>query len=226
MRDPNLPQEEIELAPTAKLPTPRPFAKAIDPNAETRDNVPAVSRELAYETTSPHPASDEYPTAPLLRAVSPQDTDRIPAIPYEATIDETLGAAASSSPAIDENPTVLLSVVPAPEGAERRRAPRVIVRVDVDLKTQSTFFRAQSADISEGGVFVCTTEMHPIGTRVELVLRLPKSRPLFVRGSVRWSRPQGSLGSPRGMGISFENIEDEALTEIVAFIAKRPPLEV
>jgi uncharacterized protein (TIGR02266 family) len=54
-----------------------------------------------------------------------------------------------------------------------------------------------STNLSAGGIFIATSDPHPVGTHLELVVRLPGKRPaLLVHAEVRWT--DGS-----GMGVQF-----------------------
>jgi hypothetical protein len=68
--------------------------------------------------------------------------------------------------------------------------------------------------------------MRPLGSHVELSVRLPGSPdPLVLRGIVRWVREHSptSDGHP-GMGIQFQAISEKQAAGIAAFLATREPL--
>lgn len=100
--------------------------------------------------------------------------------------------------------------------AERRRAPRLLVDLDVDYKSEDTYLFASSRDISETGIFVRTLEPLPPGTRLNLRFR-PEDElaieedggpdVLFeVEGEVIWVnpyRPDALANLDPGMGVRF-----------------------
>ena len=95
------------------------------------------------------------------------------------------------------------------------------IEVDVSLTSESHFFAGLTGDISEGGVFVATWRPVAVGTKLELVLALPRGA-VTVRGEVRWVR--GSMdGSAPGLGVAFDALDAESRSRIDAFCAERAP---
>jgi hypothetical protein len=78
-----------------------------------------------------------------------------------------------------------------------RRKPRV---VPVLFGTDRPSKRAKTADLSEKGVFVATTQPYPAGTAVRLTLQLAGAE-IPLRGVVKWTRTQALSGRPAGMGV-------------------------
>jgi uncharacterized protein (TIGR02266 family) len=81
-------------------------------------------------------------------------------------------------------------------------------------------------NLSEGGLFVATYFVRPLGSAVELSVRVPGSdTPIVLRGTVRWLREYSptSDGHP-GMGIQFDALHAKDKALIAAFLAKREPL--
>ncbi|HLV22896.1 MAG TPA: TIGR02266 family protein [Polyangiaceae bacterium] len=107
----------------------------------------------------------------------------------------------------------------------RRRHPRFQIELGITLESASHFWKGRTTNLSEGGVFVATTELKPIGTEVELTITLPDQRPVWVRGVVRWIRdtPLGNT-TPLGMGIQFKLISDASLAKVRWFLTQRPAL--
>lgn len=109
-------------------------------------------------------------------------------------------------------------------GADRRAgAERVPVETEIGLLSDSHFYVGLSQDLSRGGVFVATYEPRQPGTRVTLCFVLPDGHAVEANGVVRWMREAGDATLP-GMGVAFEEIEDEDLQAIVRFCAQREPL--
>src|SRR5690349_825305 len=57
---------------------------------------------------------------------------------------------------------------------ESRLHPRVSIGVDVDVGSGSNFYAGRTRDLSLGGLFVETNVGFPIGTPIEVKLKLPK----------------------------------------------------
>lgn len=112
---------------------------------------------------------------------------------------------------------------PRPSSLEKRRATRALVTVDVSLYSESQFFSGLTEDVSEGGLFVATYDMRPIGSEIELHFSLPTGHEISTRGIVRWMREPGGDTSP-GMGVQFAPLPPSDLAAIRAFVRHRPPL--
>lgn len=113
---------------------------------------------------------------------------------------------------------------PAPQsGAERRVAERVRLEADVSLYSATTFWAGVAEDLSEGGLFVATYQLEPIGTAMDLRFELPTGQAIAVRGVVRWVREVMDEGMP-GMGIQFHELSTRDLAVIQTFVKHRPPL--
>ena len=72
--------------------------------------------------------------------------------------------------------------------AERRRAPRVLVDLEVDYASEENYLFAYITDISATGIFVRTTTPEQPGTHLNLRF---KDEPRAARG-----RGRGDLGQP------------------------------
>ena len=110
---------------------------------------------------------------------------------------------------------------------ERRQQPRVSVQVRVTLSSESNFFTGFTDNISEGGLFVATHDLLPIGQILELEFRLPDAdEPICVEAKVRWHRTRESAydGTPVGFGAQFINIDESDQTFLEKFVAEREPL--
>ncbi|HOB71406.1 MAG TPA: PilZ domain-containing protein, partial [bacterium] len=58
----------------------------------------------------------------------------------------------------------------------QRTAQRIDVEIEVTLTGPHTFFSGLTMDISEGGVFVATHQIFPIGTEFRMILFLGKEK--------------------------------------------------
>ena len=109
----------------------------------------------------------------------------------------------------------------------RDRGPRVPFRRLVRLRfPKFQDFEAAIADISEGGMFIQTATIRPVGTGLEFVFTLAdSSTQIRGFGEVKWLSLDKN-GAPTGMGVRFEYLLDEGrelLRSIVAEHSLLPP---
>jgi uncharacterized protein (TIGR02266 family) len=95
-------------------------------------------------------------------------------------------------------------------GAERRRSHRAEVIVRVDYSTVDEIFQEFTCDINEGGMFIETEAPRALGTEVLLRFSLPGTEKIIETIGTVVRVTDGSDGAPRGMGIEFEDLQDEA----------------
>ncbi|MEN9797707.1 MAG: hypothetical protein RL653_1403, partial [Pseudomonadota bacterium] len=116
--------------------------------------------------------------------------------------------------------------VAKPPAAPNRERKRVRMEASVDLESETNFFTGFSTDISEGGLFVATVDLLPIGSEIELRFTLPSGRSVDVHGVVRWRREVNDR-QPEifpGMGVQFRSLEPTAASAIQQFVGTREPL--
>jgi uncharacterized protein (TIGR02266 family) len=114
----------------------------------------------------------------------------------------------------------------APNGANNRAHARARLRVQVDFESDHNFFTGFSSDISEGGLFVATVNIQPLGSPVEVAFALPTGEQVMARGVVRWIREASDrdVSVQPGMGIQFEHLSEDAREAVNAFINQREPM--
>jgi uncharacterized protein (TIGR02266 family) len=109
--------------------------------------------------------------------------------------------------------------------AQRRIAQRFHVDLELTLQSETTIWIGHAENVSDGGVFVASKELKPIGTEIEMTLKLPGENvlPVWAVGTVVWIRETSgsNADAPLGMGIQFRLIADEALRRIRDFIRER-----
>jgi uncharacterized protein (TIGR02266 family) len=96
----------------------------------------------------------------------------------------------------------------------RRGAPRIPVSLTVQFGSGGEFQRAVIINRSPGGVFIRTSKPLPIGTAIELVIKIAGEQPIRQRGKVVWERLLGKGApphEPEGMGVQFEEPIDPRL---------------
>lgn len=136
-----------------------------------------------------------------------------------------LRASEGSRPAPPELEVAPLKRVAPSLRVEKRAQERVRFEARVDLDTDDNFYTGFSSDISEGGIFVGTARLLPVGSHVELSFRIGDGMPLHLGGTVQWVRDV--LDDPRvmpGMGVRFEGLPEQARNQIHQFMSAREPL--
>jgi type IV pilus assembly protein PilZ len=127
-------------------------------------------------------------------------------------------------------------------GAERRAAPRVLVDLEVDYRSEDNFLFAYITDISETGIFIRTTTPEPPGTHLNLRFVAPTvddderdddqvddadelddGTPFELEGEVIWVNPyrpgkRDSLNP--GMGVRFLGLEPETRVRLMMLIRR------
>ncbi len=93
------------------------------------------------------------------------------------------------------------------EGKERRKHPRVKLRIEVSYQKMDSFLHRFTDNISEGGCFIETDEVLPPRTEVPLEFSFPNHpEPLVIVGEVVWVVE----GTHSGMGIQYKKIPADA----------------
>jgi uncharacterized protein (TIGR02266 family) len=117
-----------------------------------------------------------------------------------------------------------VAAVPVPvSDAERRKAPRVLVDLEVDYASEENYLFAYITDISATGIFVRTTTPEDPGTHLNLRFSSEHSEHLEVEGEVIWVNPYRP-GTPDnlhpGMGIRFVSIDNELRDRLFELIRR------
>jgi uncharacterized protein (TIGR02266 family) len=110
--------------------------------------------------------------------------------------------------------------------AERRVTPRARLETEIGFCSDTNFYLGFTEDISEGGLFVATHMLRPVGEELELSFTLPNDHEVTVVGVVRWTRdPHDYTEDARpGMGVQFLNIAPSDLAMIRRFVELREPM--
>lgn len=120
--------------------------------------------------------------------------------------------------------------VSAAQEADRRRAPRVLVDLEVDYASEDNYLFAYITDISATGIFVRTTTPEQPGTHLNLRFSVPhvstdsvSGAKIEVEGEVIWVNPYRP-GAPDnlhpGMGIRFVGIDDDVRDQLLELIRR------
>jgi len=109
---------------------------------------------------------------------------------------------------------------------ENRACKRIALQTEVHMGSASNFYTGFTGNISEGGLFVATYSVFPIGTRISLEFSLPDEGPaIAVQGEVRWtSDPTPDGDGHVGLGLQFLDLAEEDRQRIEHFVAQRETL--
>jgi uncharacterized protein (TIGR02266 family) len=110
---------------------------------------------------------------------------------------------------------------------ERTRRPvRVRVTIEVTLESEHNFYTGFLQNLSTGGLFVATHDLHSTGAELEVQFTLPdQPEPCEAVARVRWLR-EVDPGSemPSGMGLEFVDVDGGVRDRIESFISQREPI--
>ena len=114
-----------------------------------------------------------------------------------------------------------------PADSKDREQARYGVDCTVTIDSEHNFYAGLAQNLSEGGIFIATHIVHPIGTKFNLSIHLDDGLPGVVRGvgEVRWLRParEGS-DLPAGLGIQFIELSHGGNERIASFLRRRRPM--
>ena len=148
----------------------------------------------------------------------------------EATLDAFRAAAPahftdSSATLVDDEPRHARKPS-LPAVAERRDQSRVSLEVDIGLHSATQFYAGMSGDISEGGLFISSARLFPIGTDMTVSFVLPSGIAIATLGTVAWHAPSSDAHTLPGMGVRFSRLDELDREAIDVFLARRPALRV
>ena len=107
---------------------------------------------------------------------------------------------------------------------QHRLTRRAQISLDVGFESDASTFTGVTSDISEGGLFVATHSLPPIGSEIDLRFSLPAGPELRMRGVVRWLRDSHEADSaPPGIGVEFSTLAEHELSLIRAFVDQNVP---
>jgi uncharacterized protein (TIGR02266 family) len=90
-----------------------------------------------------------------------------------------------------------------------RRQPRLPISLEVAYRTAGAFLVSYSINLSKGGIFLETAAPLQIGEHVSLKFDVPGVGPLEVDGTVAWVRSGSHDGLPDGMGVQFNQLDQQ-----------------
>ena len=126
-------------------------------------------------------------------------------------------------------PSVLAGVTP--EGVERRRFPRRPIALDVAFgpmrdkacPPEGTLRQTVTVDISTGGMCLCSDQLHPVGTELWCLVRLPgRLKPIETVTTVVWFQKVPREEHSYKLGVEFVTIA-QADRAAIERIVQEPP---
>jgi uncharacterized protein (TIGR02266 family) len=90
-----------------------------------------------------------------------------------------------------------------------RRQPRLPISLEVAYRTAGAFLVSYSINLSKGGIFLETQTPLDVGEQLTLKFDVPGVGPLEVVGTVAWVRAGSHDGLPDGMGIQFDQLDQQ-----------------
>ncbi len=114
---------------------------------------------------------------------------------------------------------------PAPNN-EARAFRRLDTALHVTMGSESNFFMGLTENLSEGGLFVATHQIRPVGSKLSFAIFLPGSdEPICVDAIVQWIRTWSSAeDAPPGFGVRFDELSPEESERMRQFMEQRAPL--
>jgi uncharacterized protein (TIGR02266 family) len=195
------------------------FRAALQQLAQTLTTDEQVVQRLVQQAHRPAPAPAPAPA----RAAAPHDDGGLGATMVSQQVPPALKARASAQAIA---PMATQAAAAAPAAVPKRQSPRVRMQARVDLESDDNFFNGFSSNISDGGVFIATVNLLPLGTSVDVGFTLPTGERIECRGVVRWVREvddRNPQNAP-GMGVQFVELEPRAAQAIERFIEQREPM--
>jgi uncharacterized protein (TIGR02266 family) len=116
------------------------------------------------------------------------------------------------------------SVPPTLGAPTTRQSERQRCEIQIEFTEETHFYAGLTQDISEGGVFIATYHLRPVGTRLDLSFVLPNGVEVQATGVVRWLRDGTTEGLRPGMGVAFTDLKQESLASINKYCRTRAPI--
>lgn len=199
------------------------------PSDELAHEIRRRSEEAPLQSTVPEAhglfrASERVPVHVLSRPPHAPHPQEVPEVALEEPI--LLGRPRAN----DEGEPIPLGrprqSKPALHGAERRTSPRMEIETDIGFYSDTNFYTGFTGDISDGGIFIATWNLLPVGTTLTVSFVLPGGHQVLAEGRVTWVRDTDTpeLGVHPGMGVFFERLSGPDRQAIQTFIEQRSPL--
>ncbi len=184
------------------------------PVAPVAPSAPAQPpQSIPFPLQNPAPVAQAFPLQPKAPAANPAPAPAAHPAPAAGPPHKPSTAGMASQP----NATVPVG----PHGLPRLEG-------EIGVHSETNFYTDFLGDIrSNGGIFVATFHVLPMGAQCEVVLTFPGNLTAEFRGTVRWKResaPGASLTSSPGLGIQITQADPGAWDLIERFVRKREPI--
>lgn len=147
-----------------------------------------------------------------------------------ATIEQRAVPPPAPAPFPPPAPGRTLALAPRPKptydlqefvGWERRDDNRVHADLRITLQSVGLLTEQQAVNISNGGVFLATQRLIPLGERLQLTLHFDEPmREVSARGVVVWQNEDSLPRQPRGVGVRFTQLDADDCRFISYYIKK------
>ena len=106
---------------------------------------------------------------------------------------------------------------------EKREAPRIEVKLMVDLKTTYIYSTASVLNISRTGLFIKTPNPLPEGSEIEIGIYFGNDKKAQIfKAIVRWQRSKSMGMVPAGMGVKLLEPDMDLLDTLAKDIQRLP----
>ena len=219
------PTAEIPAEPVAQRPAesddePDLVFETLPPEAHAEIDAAAADPDPDFRTHRPPP---DEPAADLVVAPSLSPEIRFESLPPdESSALERLAAELPSLP--PSAPDALRDL--EREAAERRTSERVQLEVDIGFLSETNFYVGFASDLSDGGIFIATIKLLPLGKHVLVSFMLPGGYDISTEGVVAWVREGRSFDCAvePGMGVAFLELDGADRDAIREYTRLREPL--
>jgi uncharacterized protein (TIGR02266 family) len=180
-------------------------------------DIAETGRELFH-----HDAEHIFPTLEAIAYISRTARHESSSSQPAAAIVEQKVPSSKRTPPMSRRPSSRRMPAVRPAGIDAK-----LLSLDVVLNhtSESNLYLGFSQDVAEGGVFVATYEVRPIGARVQLAIHLEGGDPVHLDGHVHWLRPQGSGDDmPVGVGVRLGEVSKDIARALESFAARRTPI--
>lgn len=186
---------------------------------ETHAGIQTATETLAQAMSLLFPLTTAPTRHPPARVSAPP-SGSLPPAPKTPSVQPSSAPSSTRPAPTPERPSQ------SADAAHQATVAREQVEANLGATTESNFYVGFSGEISQGGVFVSTYNILPVGTAVQLHVTLPGNLSTDVNGSVRFVRDPMDMSSDSepGMGVAFEGLAKDSRELILRFIRKRPPM--
>lgn len=197
-------------SPVAHLEIPKSPSQSPPPGlGHTQETPPFQAAAAAQQAAAAqHAAPQHQHAAPQATAVSPAVAQQRPQ---------------SVAPAHDAHP-VDSKHAPAPSEVPNTGTP--VIEANLGAHSPTNFYKGLSGNdvIADGGLFVATYNIPPLGSHIWLRVTLPGGYDFEASAEVRWTRESGVGDAPPGFGASLVSLSAEARQLIQRYVRNREPL--